>query len=216
MTSGKRIAAFLWLTTGVALAPTLAAAPDPGALLARLARPAPATTPFVELRYSKLLTVPLVTAGELEYRGPGSLGKRIDRPYRENTQIEGQDVQVQREGQKLRRFSLERAPELRGLLQSFGAMLGGDRATLETYFELEAVDEGDGWRLTLAPRDPRTKKRIRDVVVHGAADAPRCFVVDEASGNASVLIIGAAAGEPLPKSPARELVEKRCRGEGGA
>ena len=166
------------------------------------------------MRYSHLLSVPLVTSGELEYRGPGSLGKRIEAPYRENTQIEGQDVRVERDGQKPRRFSLERAPELKGLLASFGAMIGGDRKALGEYFAISAGDEGKGWTLTLAPKDPHTKKRIESVIVHGAADAPRCFVVTEASGNASVLMVGATAGAPLPKSPKRELVDARCRGDG--
>ena len=214
MISGKTTALLLTLSAALASAPARTATPDPYALLASLARPAPATTPFVEVRYSRLLTIPLVTSGELEYRGPGSLGKRIAAPYHENTQIEGQDVRVEREGQKPRRFSLERAPELKGLLASFGAMIGGDRTTLEAYFAVSAGDEGNGWTLTLAPKDPRTKKRIAGVVVHGAGNAPRCFVVTEASGNASVLMIGATAGAPLPKSPKRELVDARCRGDG--
>jgi hypothetical protein len=214
MTSGKTIVLVLTLSAALANARAQAAAPDLDHLLTSLARPAPATTPFVEVRYSHLLSVPLVTSGELEYRGPGSLGKRIDAPYRENTQIEGQDVRIERDGQKPRRFSLERAPELRGLLVSFGAMIGGDRKTLEEFFALSTDAEGAGWKLTLAPKDARTKKRIQNVVVHGAADAPRCFVVTEASGNASVLMVGAATGQPLPKSPKRELVDARCRGDG--
>lgn len=197
------------------LVPLSAPAATPDEILARLARPAPATAAFVEVRFSKLLSKPLVTAGELEYRGPGSLGKRIERPYVERTEVEGQDVRVERVGQKPRRFSLDRAPELRGLLVSFGALLGGDRATLEEHFTLGAANEGAGWRLELVPRDPRAQKRIRDVVVHGATDTPRCFVVTEASGNASVLLVGAAAAQALPAVPDRALLDRRCQGDGG-
>jgi hypothetical protein len=199
-----------------ALPSTAPRADEVDGLLARLARPAPARTAFVEVRYSKLLSAPLVTAGELEFRGPGELGKHVERPYRENTQIHGEDVQVEREGQRPRRFSLKRAPELRGLLVSFGALLGGDRAGLEQYFELSTETVDGGWRLQLTPRDVRTRKRIRSVVVQGRTSEPRCFVISERDDNASVLLVGAAAAVALPKAPSRDWLDNFCRAGDGA
>ncbi|HSC16380.1 MAG TPA: LolA-related protein, partial [Gammaproteobacteria bacterium] len=48
------------------------AAPDSAALIARLAKPAPATVAFVEVRFSTLLVEPLVVGGTLVYEGDGA------------------------------------------------------------------------------------------------------------------------------------------------
>lgn len=191
------------------------AAPELDALLARLQRPAPATAPFVEVRFSKLLATPLNVSGELEYRAADSLLRRVAAPYRERTEIRSENVVVEREGQKPRRFSLKRAPELRGILASFGALLGGDRATLERHFTIKTLDDGTHWSLALTPREARTKKRIREVLVVGRADEPRCFTVSETDGDASVMLVGDAARGALPQPLERETLAQLCRDGGG-
>jgi hypothetical protein len=67
----RRLARILAAGAATLLAlPILAAAdsgaPDLDALLQHLARPAPATTPFVEVHFSPLLSRPLIVSGELE------------------------------------------------------------------------------------------------------------------------------------------------------
>ena len=102
------------------LAPTISfAALDADTLLKSLAHPAPATTPFVEVRYSKLLEQPIVVKGQLEYLEEGVLVRSVDTPFKERTEIRGETVNVQREGKSPRRFSLKRAPELRSMLGGF-------------------------------------------------------------------------------------------------
>ena len=89
-----------WIALALALAvcavPVLAApdaaAPDLDALLQHLARPAPATTPFVEVHFSPLLSRPLVVSGELQYSGPDSLARNVEKPYSEHTVIQGDRV----------------------------------------------------------------------------------------------------------------------------
>jgi hypothetical protein len=77
-----------------------AAEPDLNALLARLTRPAPDTTAFVEVRFSSLLETPIVVSGRLEHRQDGSLVRRVDSPYQEVTELRGENVSVEREGSK--------------------------------------------------------------------------------------------------------------------
>jgi len=84
--------------------------PGEAALIARLARPAPADTAYTEVRFVSVLKRPLVLRGELHYGGAGELGKRVDQPYRETTTISHGKVEVQRSGKPAQRFSLERAP----------------------------------------------------------------------------------------------------------
>ncbi len=84
-----------------------AAALDADALVAKLARPAPASIAFTEVRLSPLLREPLVVSGELEFSGPTSLDRHVRQPYREDTAIRGESVRVEREGEPPRSFALE-------------------------------------------------------------------------------------------------------------
>jgi len=59
--------------------------PEADALIGRLAKPAPATISFTEVRFSKLLRAPLIVSGDLGYAGPESLDRRVTAPYREST-----------------------------------------------------------------------------------------------------------------------------------
>jgi hypothetical protein len=215
MTSGKALALLLFSLT-IPAAGATAAADEAGldALLARLKRPAPATTAFVEVRFSQLLSAPLVSAGELEYRASDALVKTVQRPFRERTEVTGDEVRIEREGQTPHHFSLERAPELRGLLAGFAALMGADRASLERYFSAASESGAHGWRLALTPHDARIRQRIRELDVIGRGDTPRCMLVSEANGNLSVMLLGAAAQTPLPRPPARDWLERHCA-EGG-
>lgn len=157
-----------------------------------------------------MLARPLVTAGELEYRGGERLAKRIDRPYRETTEIDGHDVRVRRDGQTPRRFSLDRAPELRGMLASFAGLLAGDREALETWFTV-ALAPGDAWTITLAPKQPRLAKRIAAIEMQGKGDVPRCVWVREPDGDATLSLLGEAGKEPVARDARPEALASRCR-----
>jgi hypothetical protein len=139
-------------------------------LLPRLVRPAPDTTTFVEVRYSALLSEPLVVSGTLEHRQDGALVRRVTAPYREMTTLTGKNVLVEREGSRPRRFSLDRAPELRGMLASFGALIKGDRALLDRHFAMTAGGSVDAWTIELEPRDAKLAHRIATIRVNGEND----------------------------------------------
>ena len=198
----------------LALAATPLRAADPGldALLARLARPAPDTTRFVEVRYSSLLDEPIVVSGVLEHRTDGALVRRVESPYQEVTELQGENVTVTRDGGKPRRFSLNRAPELRGMLASFGALLAGDRQVLEQYFYVELKESEIRWEITLTPRDSKLKRRLSSIVVNGAMDRPRCFTLREPDGDGSLMALGVSKPGELPIPPGRPALEAWCAG----
>lgn len=201
--------ALAWL----ALAPAQAAALDPFVLAAKLARPAPASIRFVEARYSSLLATPLTVSGQLGYLGAGTLERRVEQPFRELTTIRGEDVAVQREGEHPVRFSLKRAPELRGMLSSFNALLAGDRAMLERTFTLSAEGSETTWRLLLTPLDPRMRERLSQVQVDGSGDTPRCLTLAEPDGDASIMVLGDAVPASLPDPLPRDWLEALCASE---
>ena len=204
------------MTSGIAplLLSLLCAAPSPAtsseatALIARLARPAPARTAYTEVRFVRVLRKPLVLHGQLEYGGPGQLGKRVDAPYRETTKIADGAVEVLREGRAPRHFDLARAPELQALLTGFSALLGGDAATLQQFYTISLVENAAKWTLSLAPRKPA--QHLRALVVDGAESEPRCFTVQQADGDSSTLLLGPLAEKALPQALTPAAVAAIC------
>jgi hypothetical protein len=183
---------------------------DADALIARLAKPAPASVEFTEVRFSKLLREPLIVSGELGYSGANSLDRRVTTPYQEHTAIRGESVKVEREGEKPRSFALKHAPELRGLLTGFSALLSGDAAALKQAFRIRAIGEGDAWTLHLWPTGAKAQRRLSNMQIAGAGSEPRCFSMMSADGTNSILLLGAVAKDPLPKDVSQKAVYRRC------
>jgi hypothetical protein len=194
----------------IAAAPLHAADPDVSTLLARLARPAPDSTNFVEVRYSSLLEKPIVVSGQLEHREDGTLVRRVETPYAEVTELRGENVFVERAGSKPRHFSLDRAPELRGMLASFGAILKGDRPMLDRYFVVTARGDEARWEITLTPREDKLKRRLSSIVVDGAGDRAKCFTLEEPDGDASLMALGVAGAADLPAAFERKSLRDWC------
>jgi hypothetical protein len=183
---------------------------DADALIARLAKPAPATIEFTEVRFSRLVREPLIVSGELGYSGPNSLDRRVTTPYHENTSIRGESVKVERDGEKPRSFALKHAPELRGLLTGFSTMLAGDAAELRQTFTVEATSNSDQWTLELTPKDVKAQRRLHRMDVVGAGTEPRCFSMITADGANSILLLGPVAKEPVPKDIDQKALYQRC------
>lgn len=192
---------------------TPAAALDADALIAKLARPAPASIAFTEVRVSPLLREPLVVSGELEFSGPGSLDRHVRRPYREDTSIRGESVRVEREGEQSRSFALKRAPELRGLLTGFSSLLTGDVPGLRRSFDVQAQGTEQSWTLQLVPLDTRARKRLQKLEIVGHDATPRCFSLLNGDGGASVMVLGDAAAS-VPEKVTLESLKGLCEGPG--
>lgn len=187
-----------------------ASANELDSLLGSLAQPLPAETAFVEQRQSRLLAGPLLLRGRLSHPRTDVLVKHVQSPYAELTTVEDGRVEIVRDGDRRRRFSLRNAPELAGLLASFQAMLSGDRALLERHYaiELEAVD--DRWTMVLSPRDARLARRITGLRLSGNGAELQCMEVVEADGDGSRMLVGSAAGTP-PEALDEAVFDAACR-----
>lgn len=186
-------------------------APDIDALLQHLAKPAPATTPFVEVHFSPLLTRPLIVSGELEYGGPDSLARTVQKPYFEHTEIHGDQVTVVRGTGKPRTFSLQHAPELKTLLSSFAALLGGNRQQLEQNFSLAITGDDAHWTIGLTPRDHAVSQRVSRITLNGQAGSPRCMITAAPDGSVTVMLIEEVATMPVAPDIDRAGLDKVCR-----
>ena len=215
MTSGSSIHRLLLLTLVALSAPATAwsASPesDADALIARLAKPAPATVAFTEVRFSRLLREPLIVSGELGYTGANSLDRRVTTPYSEHTSIRGESVKVERDGEAPRSFALKHAPELRGLLSGFSALLSGDAAALKKNFNVTLTGTADTWLLELRPTDAKARRKLQEIEVTGRNDELRCFSMQTADGASSVLLLGETASEPVPKDVTLPNLLQRCQ-----
>jgi hypothetical protein len=173
-----------------------------------LRRTPPVTTRFVDYRFSHLLKKPLQASGTLEYRADGVLVRDVTAPYREVTEVLGDEVRIQREGKPARTMSLQRVPPLRVLLGSFRALLEGRLAPLSQDFEVSLLEGEAHWTLTLTPRDPRMARALARIQVSGATDRPDCIVALEPDGDAAfTLLEPPATGGAIP---ARAALEQRC------
>jgi len=196
----------------LALSANALAAPEAGDLVARLKRPAPAVTHYVEIRFVDLLTHPVTLHGTLEYGADGSLIKRVETPYRETTTVRAGQVTLERDGKSPRHFALSRAPELAAFLESFGSLLGGDAARLAQTYDTSAEGDDAHWRLTLTPRDAKLAKHLAHFRVDGAGNGARCFSVEEAGGDASIMLVETTAQTTLPAALTKDALTAICRG----
>ncbi|QSX79301.1 LolA-related protein [Agrilutibacter solisilvae] len=176
-----------------ARAETTTAAADASWILARLARPAPMRTAFVELRGSRLLKKPLRLQGEYRRPDADTLVREVTAPYPETTVIRAGEVVITRDARAPRRFSLARAPELAGLQASFGALLAGDRVALERTYRLATDGTRARWTMTLTPRDAALAARLQSVTLYGRGAELRCIETQPTRGETQRTLLAGAA-----------------------
>lgn len=195
-------------------APEAAAqAADAGWILQKLARPAPTSTDFVELRDSKLLKQPLRLAGVYARPDADTLVREVQSPYAETTTIRAGEATIARAGKSPRRFSLSRAPELAGLQASFGALLSGDRATLEKFYRLDAQGTRQRWTMTLTPKDAALAAKVRDIALYGRGAELRCIETRPAEGVEAQRTLLAGAARAAADATASPALQALCRGD---
>lgn len=162
-------------------------------ILAKLARPAPMRTSFVELRGSKLLKAPLRLQGEYLRPRDDTLVREVRAPYAETTTIRAGEVTIARSGKAPRRFSLSRAPELAALQASFGALLAGDRKLLEQHYRLATDGTRQRWTMTLTPKDAGLASRVQEITLYGRGAELRCIETQPVGGETQRTLLASAA-----------------------
>ncbi|AWV06019.1 LolA-related protein [Marilutibacter maris] len=161
-------------------------------VLARIARPAPARTPFLELRDSPLLKAPLRVQGEYRREADDALVREVSSPYPETTTIAEGTVRIERAGRSPRSFAMSRAPELAALQASFGALLAGDRARLERHYRVEVDGSRRAWTLVLTPRDASLAAQVASVTLYGRGAELRCIESAPADGRVQRSLLAGA------------------------
>ena len=160
----------------------------------------------------QVLDRPLVVSGELAWQGGGTLERHVNKPHVETARIADGQVAQQREGKGERSFSLDRAPQLKVLVDSFVALLGGDAGRLRKSFAIARRGDAAGaWALTLTPRDLEVARTVANIRIDGEGRQARCMWMQEADGDVAVDLLGDLAAK-MPAEPTREALAALCKG----
>lgn len=173
----------------------VAAAVDADWILQKLARPAPVSTAFLELRGSATLKAPLRIEGQYQRPDQDTLVREVRSPYVETATLRNGEATVVRAGKAPRRFALSQVPELAGLQSSFGALLAGDRILLEKHYRLTPQGTRQQWTLVLVPLDAQMKGGVRDITLYGRGAELRCIETRPLKGDLQRTLLAGAAHE---------------------
>jgi outer membrane lipoprotein-sorting protein len=150
-------------------------------VLARFARIEGLTLHFREEKAIALLSTPIVTEGTLAYARPGRLARRGGS---QAVLIDGGTLRMMDGGHE-QHIDLASQPVVRSFVDSFRALLAGDRAALEQSYALTfaAGAEPDAWTITLRPRRAPLDQFLSRIEFRGRGDALLAMVMTEVSGD---------------------------------
>ncbi|HEX4779945.1 MAG TPA: LolA-related protein [Usitatibacter sp.] len=183
-----RAAAFaiVLLAAGAAWA---APAFDLARLMQLLSESPSSEVPYVEKKYSALLSEPVVSSGTLVYRRPDVVEKNVAVPREESYRIAGREITVTRKDTR-RRIPLSSEPLLAAFAASLRGVLSGDARQLEEYFRLALEGTESDWKLEMTPIDEEVARYVKRIVVAGRGGRVLRIEVFESSGDRSVLTVG--------------------------
>lgn len=164
------------------------------ALMLQLARSADSTVRYRETKHSALLKVPLEMTGELRYKRPAFLEKRVITPHDERYTIEGDILTVERKRDgRAHAIALQSQPVLWALVEGIRATLRGDVATLRRFYRVELEGDATAWTLHLLPSGTDMAEFVRVVRLRGGNGRLRAMEVLEVSGDRAVTEFSEAA-----------------------
>jgi hypothetical protein len=144
--------------------------------------------PYVEQKFSALLSKPVVSSGTLVYRRPDVVEKNMAAPRQESFRISGQELTVTRDGGQ-KRIALSSEPLIAAFAASLRGVLSGNAAQLGEHFRLALEGAEPDWKLEMTPIDEDVARYVERIVVSGSSGRVRQIEVREASGDRSVLTV---------------------------
>lgn len=149
--------------------PAEAQAPSLERLLRRFAALPGLEAEFTEEKTMALLAVPVRSEGRIWFASnPDRLMRRVTAPDPSQALIDGGTLQM-RSGGRTEELDIDSNAVLRGFVDSFRAVLAGDQAALERYYEAElsAGEDPDSWVLALRPRNRDLRRFVRGITMRG-------------------------------------------------
>lgn len=160
-------------------------APDLDALLARFAAAPGMEARFREEKRIALLAVPTRSSGRIHFAAPDRMIRRTTEPEASVALIEDGQLRMRDASGEVSTLDISSNPVLRGFVDSFRAVLAGNRRDLERFYraELRAGEEDGTWELSLRPRNDALRRFLREIRMVGAGVTIRSMVMTEVSGD---------------------------------
>jgi outer membrane lipoprotein-sorting protein len=198
---GSVPAASLCLALGVvgASAPAQAAGPAPAAdkapltidaLMAKFRGIVGLSARFREEKHIALLAEPLVSEGTVHYAPPGKIARHTLTPSASSVVLDGTTLRFG-DAKNERAIDVAASPVVRAFVDSFLAVLAGDRTTLERSFVVDFRSPGaqagaKKWEITLTPREAALGHILRDIRFTGDGLVLAEMRIREATGDEGV------------------------------
>jgi len=144
---------------------------------------------FVETKTMKLLKKPLILTGQLVYKAPDYLQKKIISPTASTYTINGQQVKAEEFNKDSREFSLDESILLQALVESLRATLAGNLDTLKDFYEVSVSGTHKTWTLDLEPIDDEIKLYIKTIKIMGQNTSISRIETVESNNDRSVMTI---------------------------
>jgi outer membrane lipoprotein-sorting protein len=155
-------------------------------VLAGFARMEALSAHFKEEKRMALLTVPLVSEGDLYYQKPRSLARHTRSPSPSSLVLLG-DTLAFGDAQRKESMGVDAHPAVRVLVDTFVAVLAGDTAKLKAManVQLERVGE-HGFRILVAPKEANVLKLVKSMTFEGEGTVLTRMELVDANGDRSV------------------------------
>ena len=162
-------------------------------LMADLATVKSAVVTFTETKTLAVLKEPLTLTGQLSYKAPNYLQKKVLSPTPSTYTVTGSQVDVTEYNQPPKSFSLDDSSLLEALIVSMRATLAGDLARLKLYYDVSLSGSMANWRLELIPSDHDVEVYIRQILIRGSHTHLQSIETIESNDNRTVMLIDQGA-----------------------
>jgi outer membrane lipoprotein-sorting protein len=133
-----------------------------------------------------LLAQPLVSEGTVHYAPPGRIARHTLTPTTSSVVLDGTTLRFG-DGTSERSIDVASSPVVGAFVDSFRAVLAGDRAALERSFKLDfRAPGGQKWELGLVPREASLAGILREIRFAGDGLVLSQMRIREASGDEGV------------------------------
>ncbi len=190
--ASKRVRRFLSACLGLALivstpahAQRAAVTPEWSvqSLMGALSQVRASAAHFVETKYLHVLNQAQISSGRLTYVAPDRLWKETTEPTSARLTIIGDNLTIERQGERTRAISLREYSEIGALVEAVRATHAGDLPSLSRHFNIGLEGNADRWTLILAPKEARLRELVTTIRIKGEHAAIRDVETTEADGD---------------------------------
>ncbi len=145
---------------------------------------------FIEKKYNKLLTRPIIQHGTLRYERGKLMEKTITKPVFEKYLIEGNTVTIEQPAQGInKKFVLSQNPVMLAFVESLRSTLDGNLKSLKSYYNIGLQGNSSLWTMRLLPIHPAMERVIENILIKGTKNRILSIEIVQYNGIRSVMTI---------------------------